>query len=382
MTHPSGVAVVWDDRFVDYDFGEGHPFRERYRALGVELLESLRLLGPKAPVGPRIARVEPATTEELETFHTPRYLSRVKDQGAQDDPGFLDRGDTPAFPGCFEATARIVGGTLAAVRRVLGGESDHAVSFSGGLHHAAPGHASGFCIFNDIGIAIHEVLKEGGRVAYVDIDAHHGDGVMYRFYNDGRVLDIDFHQDGRTLFPGTGTVQETGADDGQGLKVNVPLPPGAGDEALVPLFDQVVPPMIRDFHPDLLLLQGGADAHAGDPLAHLQYTLAGYRHVVSSLHALSHELTGGRFVILGGGGYHPANVSRVLAQHAMILADHPLPEPGEELPPAWRTRFAEVAGRPAPRTWGELTPRVQSPWNATRQENLLAAISQAIGRRF
>ncbi|EQD44777.1 Histone deacetylase superfamily, partial [mine drainage metagenome] len=170
----------------------------------------------------------------------------------------LDHGDTPAFPGCFEEAARIVEGTVRAVDFALA-ERGRAFHPAGGLHHAHRDAASGFCIFNDVAVGVERAVSAGHRVAYLDIDAHHGDGVMYGFYDSGRVLDIDVHQDGRTLFPGTGAVSEIGAGDGEGRKVNVPLPPGAGDETLVPLVARLVPTLLRDFRPDLIVVQHGAD---------------------------------------------------------------------------------------------------------------------------
>ena len=188
----------------------------------------------------------------------------------------LDAGDTPSFSGCFEAAARIAEGAACAVDFTL---EHKAPSFhpAGGLHHAHPDRASGFCIFNDVALAVGRAVAAGHRVVYIDIDAHHGDGVMYGYYSSGRVLDIDFHQDGRTLFPGTGTTDETGLADGNGLKVNLPLPPGPGDEALGPLFQWIVPPLVRSFRPDLIVVQHGADGHVGDPLTALQYTSRVYR---------------------------------------------------------------------------------------------------------
>lgn len=374
------VSVVWDDRFPLYDFGAGHPFSQRGRTLAVDLLRARGFFGSPAIGGRLAGPVEPATRAQLESFHTPPYLDRVAEESGRAKPGMLDRGDTPAFPGCYEASARIVAGTLAAVREVLEGRASHAANFSGGLHHAAPGKASGFCIFNDVAVAIRGARDSGRRVAYLDIDAHHGDGVMYGFYSDGHVLDIDFHQDGRSLFPGTGFVRERGTGDGEGLKVNVPLPAGSGDEAFIPLFTRIVPPLLREFKPDLILLQSGVDGHAGDPLAHLQYTPRAYAWAVQSLHELSHELCSGRFVVVGGGGYRPSSVSRVLAQDAILLSGQRAPVPEETLPGAWRERFLASIGDPAPATWGEIPPVGPSPWTPAREAKLLGELSQAIGR--
>src|SRR5208282_4093747 len=262
MSAPRG-QLVWDERFTDYDFGPDHPFTEQSRQSSVRLLETL--LPSDAPVE-FVREVAVATREYLETFHEAEFVELVHQAGQRwGAPSPRDAGDTPSFPGCFDAAARIAEGAARAVDYAL---EHRAPSFhpAGGLHHAHPERASGFCIFNDVALAVGRAVAAGHRVAYVDIDAHHGDGVMYGFYSSGRVLDIDFHQDGRTLFPGTGSTDETGLADGDGLKVNLPLPPGAGDEALRPLFQRVVPPLLRSFRPDLIVLQHGADGHVGDPL--------------------------------------------------------------------------------------------------------------------
>ncbi len=223
MTEARGL-LVWDDRFTDYDFGSDHPFTELSRQSSVRLLEAT--LPADHPIE-RARQVPVATREYLETFHEPEYVELVHQAGQRwGAPIPLDAGDTPSFSGCFEAAARIAEGAACAVDFTL---EHKAPSFhpAGGLHHAHPDRASGFCIFNDVALAVGRAVAAGHRVAYIDIDAHHGDGVMYGYYSSGRVLDIDFHQDGRTLFPGTGTTDETGLADGNGLKVNLPLPPGA-----------------------------------------------------------------------------------------------------------------------------------------------------------
>jgi len=204
---------------------------------------------------------------------------------------------------------------------------------------------------------------------------------MYGFYSTGRLLDIDFHQDGRTLFPGTGHVTETGTGDGAGLKVNVPLPPGAGDEALVPLVQRLVPPLIREFRPDLLVVQHGVDGHWGDPLARLQYTPAGYAEVDRTLLELAREF-GGRLVVTGGGGYHPSNVARTLARTAYRLAGIPLPSDESPLPEEWRAVFFETFGFPAPSRWVDPCALARSPWGLMSEERLVRSIEEALGRRF
>jgi acetoin utilization protein AcuC len=375
----SALTVVWDPRFRAYDFGPDHPFNEASRELAVRLFESSLLPKQRALVDWQ-REVEPAGTSTLLSFHSAGYLQQIRAASTTGRRWPLDGGDTPAFPGCFEASARIVAGTERAVRTVLerGGA---AFAPAGGLHHAHRDRASGFCIFNDLAVGIAAALDAGRRVAYVDVDVHHGDGVMYGFYREGRLLDIDFHQDGRTLFPGTGHVRETGAGDGAGLKVNVPLLPGSGDDALVPLARRVIPPMVRDFRPDLMVVQHGTDGHWGDPLAQLQYTPSGYAEIDRMLLGLAGEF-GGRIVVSGGGGYEARNVSRTLARTAFRLAGSPPPADDAPLPERWRVEFFEAFGEPAPSRWVDPPRLGKSPWGPTSEERLVRNLEEALGRRF
>jgi acetoin utilization protein AcuC len=375
----TGLTVVWDPRFRAYDFGPDHPFNEASRELGVHLFEGSLGRAQRASVD-WLREVGPAETSDLLSFHDAGYLDKIRAAGAVGHRRPLDGGDTPAFPGCFEASARIVAGTERAVRLVLE-RGGRAFAPAGGLHHAHRDRASGFCIFNDLAVGIAAALEAGRRVAYVDIDVHHGDGVMYGFYREGRLLDIDFHQDGRTLFPGTGHITETGAGDGAGLKVNVPLLPGTGDEALVPLAQRVIPPLVREFRPDLLVVQHGTDGHWGDPLAQLQYTPAGYAKVDRMLIGLAREL-GGRLVVTGGGGYQPGSVARTLARTAYQLAGFPLPEDDSPVPESWRVEFFEAFGQPAPSRWVDPPQLLRSPWGPASEERLVGKLGEALGRSF
>lgn len=355
--------------------------------MAVRLLEESNFFDTVRPEAPqRINSVPAATREDLLRFHREDYISLVEraSQGRANPP--LDAGDTPSFPGCFSASTAIVGGTLAALRLVEDRPSVHAFNPAGGLHHAHPGRASGFCIFNDLAVSLRSFLSgspAGRRVAYVDIDVHHGDGVMYGFYEDGKVLDIDFHQDGRTIFPGTGFPSETGRGGGAGLKVNVPLPPEVGDEAFLPLFEQIVPTMVRSFRPELIVLQCGLDAHVGDRLGNLQYTPVSYERAVELLHSLSHEVCNGRMIVTGGGGYTPENVSRGLARVAGRLAGSPRPTShGQPLPPAWRNEFDHTFHQPAPRGWDDGLATEPSLWTLDRGEKLLGTLSERLGVRW
>ncbi len=374
-----GLTVVWDERFREYRLGPDHPFTEESRALAVRLFAALVPRGD--PGADWIDAVDPAPVERLETFHRREYIEFVEAASAAPEPTLRDAGDTPGFPGCFPAAARLVAGAERARERTLE-ERRPAFHPAGGLHHAHPDRASGFCIFNDVAIAIGRAVQDGRRVAYIDIDAHHGDGVMYGFYDSGRVLDIDFHQDGRTLFPGTGFPNETGRGDGAGLKVNLALPPGAGDDALVPLFRTVVPPLLRTFRPDLIVLQHGVDGHVGDALAQLQYTPAGYAEVDRIVLDLAREVAGGHLLVTGGGGYRAANVSRVLAQAAMVFAGRGNPRADDPLPATWREEFRSMVHETAPRRWGEGPIPTRSGWSTETRAKLLAVLEEELGQRF
>ncbi|MFZ1024508.1 MAG: acetoin utilization protein AcuC [Thermoplasmata archaeon] len=379
---PPEWTLVWDDRFREYAFGPVHPFTEASRWLAVRLMEAEGLLSTKAPRGSNWVQTVPvASSAELERFHEVEYLDLVERASQLRESFPLDQGDTPSFLGCYDAAARIAKGTIIAADSVFDGPR-RAFNPGGGLHHAHPDRASGFCIFNDLGLAIATQLKPPGRrVAYVDIDAHHGDGVMYGFYEEGRVLDIDFHQDGRTLFPGTGAVHETGRGDGSGLKVNVPLPPGTGDDAFRTLFRRVVPPMLRSFRPDLILLQNGVDAHVDDRLAGLALTPASYHEVVATMRAMAHELCDDRLVVTGGGGYTAANVSRVLARVGRVLSGEQVdPSERKKLPQAWRAEFESTLGTSAPFEWGDSGVPSRSVRAPSWTHSLVGAIEESLGR--
>jgi acetoin utilization protein AcuC len=379
---PAGatLSVIWDDRFREYDFGPDHPFSERSRALAVRLLASVAPPSRSAPVT-WVGPIDPAERSLLESFHRREYVSFVESTGALQDPAPLDSGDTPGFRGCYEAAARLVAGAHRGLELTFA-NGRPAFHPAGGLHHAHPDRASGFCIFNDVAIAVGRALAHGRKVAYIDIDAHHGDGVMYGFYDSGRVLDIDFHQDGRTLFPGTGFPSETGRGDGAGLKVNLPLPPGAGDEALLPLFRRIVPPLLRSFRPEVIVLQHGVDGHVDDALAQLQYTPAAYAEVDRSVRDLAHEVAGGHLLVTGGGGYRAASVSRVLARAGVILAGLPVPGDDQGLPDRWRAEFFEETGESAPSTWGQAPTPEPSPWRSQHESKLVELLEQELGQRF
>jgi len=313
------LAIIYGDELLSYDFGPGHPLRQIRVKMAMELMEDLGLL---AQGGVRVVPPRPAKEGEILLFHERSYVEYVK-MRSKEGRGLLDHGDTPAFKGCFEASVLVVGATLKAVEEALRGGARFSANLAGGLHHAHPNRASGFCIFNDAAIALAYLLTEGfDRLAYIDVDAHHGDGVMYGFYSDGRILDVDFHEDGRYLFPGTGSVDEIGRGEGRGLKVNIPLPPSSGDDVFVEAFRRLVPKLLAKFKPEYIILQCGADGYVGDPLAHLSYTTHAYEYAVRELAKWSERLCEGRLTLLGGGGYSYENAARVWSLACCILAGY------------------------------------------------------------
>src|ERR1700729_3426758 len=252
------LHVAWDDRLTSYDFGPGHPLAP----VRVELTMALaRSMGGLAAAGVSLAAPEPATQDQLELVHDPGYIDALR--RAAPDPSFgLGTPDDPVFPGMHEASALVAGATLAAAAAMWTGQAAHGVNVAGGLHHAMRRSASGFCVYNDPAIAIRWLLEQGAqRIAYVDIDVHHGDGVEAAFYHDPRVLTISLHEHPATLFPGTGLATEIGAGDGRGYAVNMPLPAFTGDAGWLRAFDAVVPPLLRAFRPELLVSQHGCDSH-------------------------------------------------------------------------------------------------------------------------
>ncbi len=341
MTGKTGL--IWDGKFLDYNFGPLHPLRPIRVKLTYDLIQSKGILQQgSVEVGkPRLA-----SRAEILLFHEDDYV-RLVEQYSKRGSGLLDMGDTPAFKGCYEATSLVVGASIVATDRVMSGRLSHAFNPSGGLHHAHPERASGFCIFNDPAIVIAYLKSRYNvrRIAYIDIDAHHGDGVMYGYYDDPSVLDIDFHESGNFLFPGTGFPDEIGKGEARGLKLNIPLPPSTGDEAYLDAFEQIVPDALKKYRPEIILVQCGADGHIDDRLAHLRLTTKVYTEVVSQMHDLAHNLCNGRLLLFGGGGYTLANVPRVWTVAFSTLAGV---KPSDEIPSEWSKEFEEAAKEDPP----------------------------------
>jgi len=330
------TRLVWDDCFTAYDFGPTHPMGPVRLDLTTRLARSLGVLDAVDVVSPDVA-----TDDLLATVHDRDYIAAVRaasaDPASADENRGLGTEDDPAFSGMHEASARIVQGTVEVCDAVWRGEADHGVNYCGGLHHAMATHASGFCIYNDIAVGIRHLLDSGAeRVAYVDIDVHHGDGVERIFWNDPRVLTISVHESGRALFPGTGWPGDIGGPDARGSAVNVALPPGTDDAGWLRAIESVVPHLVGAFAPDVLVTQHGCDSHRQDPLAHFAITLDGQRRAHETLHQLAHEHCDGRWVALGGGGYDLVDVVPRSGTHLAAIAAHVPLAPDPAVPESWR----------------------------------------------
>lgn len=302
------AAIIYDESLWASGHPLGHPLRperlrntwqmlEAYDALSAE---NVQVIPPRFP-----------TDDELAIFHTPAYIDAVRRLSQQESGinpaqyGF-GLGDNPVFAGMFESEGLKVGACLVGTELLLTNQAEVVFNFAGGLHHAGKDQASGFCVFGDSVIAIKRMLQAGYRVAYIDIDAHHGDGVQNAFYDDPQVLKISFHESGLYLFPGTGFPYETGAGPGEGYSVNIPLLPYTDDKAFIWAFEQLVPPLLARFEPDIVVTQLGVDAHWEDPLTHLALTTHGFQAVIQQIQALSPRL-----LAVGGGGYAATVVPRV-----------------------------------------------------------------------
>ena len=317
------TAFVYSDRLASFDYGESHPMKPERLRLTRELIEALGL--SKLPSS-KFVEARSATTEELLLFHTPEYLKILKEadsglipaDGAQHGLGYSDN---PVFKGVFEWSVLCAGASLQAAELVASGKAEIAFNISGGLHHAMPERASGFCYINDAAVAIKYLAGLGKRVAYVDIDAHHGDGVEAAFYSTDSVLTVSVHESGEWLFPGTGAAADIGVGAGRGFSVNVPLPPSAGDDLFLKAMDEVVVPVVKDFAPDILVTQLGVDTFETDPITHLRLTTNGFEKAVSRFREMNLP-----WVALGGGGYDIGNVARAWTLAWAIMNDVTAPD--------------------------------------------------------
>ena len=344
----TAAAFVYADRLSRHVLREGHPMRPVRLRYTYELLEAL---GAFQPPDSSLVEPRPASEEDLLACHTRDYVDATRSLSAGlsfGDPamyGFSAAGDNPIYAGMYDAALLSTGATLVAAERALSGEVRAAFNISGGLHHAMPSNASGFCIFNDPAIAIQAMVDDGLRVAYVDVDAHHGDGVQRMFYDTDAVLTISLHESGRYLFPGTGFVEEKGVGAGEGYSVNVPLAPYTGDEVYLWAFRQVVIPLLELFKPDALVTQLGVDTYYSDPLTHLALTSRGFVSVVESL---AQAAKGVPWIALGGGGYDLSAVARCWALAYGVMSGQELPDvvPESERGRLGKDRVRDSAGPP------------------------------------
>ena len=334
------IAVVWDDSLLGYTMGGDHPLHPVRLDLTMRLADSLGVLASDRL---EVLTPPPAGEDLLTLVHDPAYLDAVRRASADHEVGHeighgLGTADNPIFAGMYDAAALITGGSVLAAQRVHSGQSQHAVNISGGLHHAMRDRAAGFCVFNDAAIAIAWLLGQGyERIAYVDLDVHHGDGVQDAFYTDPRVLTVSVHQTPLTLWPGTGFPEETGdADKALGSAVNLALPDGTDDSAWLRAFTAVVPSVLRAFQPQIIVTQCGCDAHHEDPLADLALTVDGQRASYKAMHELAHEICDGKWIVLGGGGYGLVRcVPRAWTHLIAEVAGSPV-DPATEIPESWR----------------------------------------------
>lgn len=333
------VPVVYHPGYTAYNFGPGHPFSPVRLEMLLSLLEAL---------GPPIEFIKPpaATREEVLTVHRPDFVALVEAASAGlPVPAAhhygLDTPDVPVFAGMDEASRTIVGGTLHAARLVADGTADRVLQLGGGLHHAQHALASGFCVYNDLSVAIHHLVERGLRVAYLDVDVHHGDGVQWLHYDDDRVLTVSLHESGRFLFPGTGGVRELGRGRGEGYALNVPLAPSTADASYLDAFERVVPQALAWYRPDVLVVQCGSDAHYRDPLAHLQLTTHAYERLFRRILELADAHAAGRAVFTLGGGYDLDATTRTWALLYLVLQGQ---APPTAVPAAWHRRWSDRLG--------------------------------------
>ncbi len=346
------MLLVFGPRSATYDFGPGHPLTPRRFGPGIDLL---RAVGAEPGLAP-----EPASDVDLLRCHERRYLEVVKrfsaaPFGADPRAGIGEGGDDPPFAGMHGAAATVAGGSLSAMEAILRGDVEHAFHPGGGLHHAMPARASGFCIYNDPALAIARARQDGLRVLYVDLDVHHGDGVQAINWDDPGVLTLSFHESGRYLFPGTGGIDELGEGIAAGTSVNVPMEPGTGEGAWLSAVRMLLPELAAAFGPDVVVSQHGADSHAWDPLAHLRVTTTAMREAARLVDAIAHGDARGRWLATGGGGYDAYRVvPRAWSLVWLAGAHRDVPSTTTA---AWRERWAADAARygqsPPPETFDD-----------------------------
>ncbi|MGQ4875993.1 MAG: acetoin utilization protein AcuC [Promethearchaeia archaeon] len=333
------VGLVYSEDFKKYNFGPSHPLRPLRLELTFSLMEKLGLLKNKCL---KIIKPRMVTDEELKWVHAPEYIDAVKKLSENPNNnsvlGYLyglGPGDNPIFKGMYEASALICGASLIAAETLWNNEDFNiCFNFSGGLHHAMRNRASGFCIFNDIAVAIEKLkrLKKDIRIAYLDIDCHHGDGVQWLYYDDPNVLTISFHESGKFLFPGTGDTKERGEGKGKNFAINFPLLPGTSNKMYLKLFRRCVPKILELYNADVLITQLGVDTHLNDPLTQLGLSISIHKDLAQTIKTCAKEFCNNKWLALGGGGYLMTVVPRAWTIYLGKMLDVELPK---DLPEEW-----------------------------------------------
>lgn len=366
-------AVVWNSALRAYDLGGDHPFNPIRLELTIRLARELGVLDGVSLLVP-----EGAGETDLARAHSMTYVDAVKNAPAvgEDIGHGLGTPDNPVFADMHDSAALVVGSSLLAAQQIASGHANRAVNIAGGLHHAMRDYASGFCVYNDCAVTISWLLDNGfDRIAYVDTDVHHGDGVQAAFYDDPRVLTISLHQHPMTLFPGTGYADEVGGPQAEGTAVNVALPPGTTDAGWLRAFDAVVPGLLRQFRPQVLVTQCGVDSHEEDPLAAMTLTVDGHRRIYRELRALAEEYAGGTWLALGGGGYQLVRVVPRSWTHLLATVLDRDVEPSTRVPAIWTQEVGQAAARTElPATMGDGAEPSFSRWDGRNEESVDRAI--------
>jgi len=383
------AALIYDPAMAGYRFAASHPMRPERFTGAIELMQAWHLVGgdslEEPQAGAAVISPEPASDDDLLLVHDASLIAAVRAAGTTSSPsserlstpGRLDPsaadfgigpGDTPPFPGMHDAAALVAGGTITGMRSVLDGVTRSAFNPAGGMHHAHRDRVAGFCVYNDCAVAIARATLEhpGLKVAYVDVDAHHGDGVEGAFYARDDVLTLSVHESGQYLYPGTGSARQIGDGAGTGYALNMPMPPFAGKECYQAVLEQVIATALRAFGPDVIVLQAGADTHRDDPLTHLDLTVSGFVDLIGGIRALADSLCAGRLIVTGGGGYEfRSAVPRMWACAFAVLCESTIPE---QLPAGWlashRPAVAPGGGANDTRTFFEYSAE---PDSATRE---------------
>ncbi|GAA2967859.1 acetoin utilization protein AcuC [Actinokineospora diospyrosa] len=373
--------MVWDPALLGYDLGGDHPFNPIRLDLTMRLARALGVLDGIDLIAP-----DPADDAELGRVHRPDYVAAVREAPmASWDVGHgLGTADNPVFDQMHAASALVVGGSLAAARHIAEGNADRAISLAGGLHHAMPDRAAGFCVYNDCAVAISWLLDNGfDRVAYLDVDVHHGDGVQTVFYDDPRVLTISLHQHPATLWPGTGSVSELGGPGAQGTSVNIPLAPGTRDPAWLRAFHATVPSLLAAFRPQVLVTQCGVDTHVEDPLADLALSVDGHREIYRTVRELAELHTGGKWLVTGGGGYELLRVVPRSWTHLLAtVLDRDIPVE-TAIPVDWATTVRKIAPNTVlPTVMGDGADVTFERWGGGRDQPVDTVIRDVRGAIF